>query len=224
MTQTIRGELRRAVYAHVQSNPGCTAADMASHMPDKAKSAASTLSNLHHDGLLSRQKVGSHYYYIIAEKRGTPTPTEAELAETRAKLAEAKAELAKTRAQLSETEDDLSEAEEELELARGYAAQVKKNGQTELVNTQQQVVTVLAQIDGLSAQIAELEAWKADAIKKHPDLAETDPLLLKAREIVAGLLRDRGAPQEALDRLLGGQMDYVPSMQAALLALKSAQQ
>jgi vacuolar-type H+-ATPase subunit I/STV1 len=228
MTQTIRGELRRAVYAHVQNNPGCTAADMATHFPDKAGSAASTLSNLHHDGLLSRQKVGSHYYYIIAEKRDAPTPSEAQLAATAKvarRLAEVEAQLAKTRAQLSETEDKLSEVEAELEETDGYAARLKVTAQTELVNTQQQVVTVLAQIDGLSAQIAELQAWKATAIEKHPDLAEADPLLLlKAREIVAGVLRDRGAPQETLDRLLGGQMDDVPSMQAALLALQSAQQ
>lgn len=228
MTQTPdQGTLRRAVFAHVQNNPGCTSADVATHFPDKAASAASTLSSLHHDGLLSRQKLGSHYHYIIAEERDAPTPTEAQLAATAKvarRLAEVEAQLAKTRAQLSETEDELSEAEEELELARGYAAQVKKNGQTELVNTQQQVVTVLAQIDGLSAQIAELQAWKATAIEKHPDLAETDPLLLKAREIVAGVHRDRGAPQETLDRLLGGQMDEGPTVQAALLALQSVQQ
>lgn len=228
MTQTPdQGTLRRAVFAHVQNNPGCTSADVATHFPDKAGSAASTLSSLHHDGLLSRQKLGSHYHYIVAEKRDAPTPTEAQLAATAKvarRLTEVEAQLAKTRAQLSETEDELSEAEEELEMARGYAAQLKKTAQIEQVNTQQQVVTVLAENDALSAQIAQLKAWKANAIEKHPDLGETDPLLLKAREIVAGVVVKRGGTQEMLDRLLGGQMDDVPSMQAALLALQSAQQ
>lgn len=41
----------------------------------------------------------------------------------------------------------------------------------------------------LRAEIEALRQWKADAIAKHPDLAPVDPLLLKAREVLAVVLR-----------------------------------
>jgi hypothetical protein len=150
---------------------------------------------MHDDGLLSRQKKGAHFYYFILDEQHT-------LAEGRRKLAEAEAALA--------------EAEAALARERGLA-------HTQLVDTQEQVVTVLAQNAGLSAQIAELQAWKADAIKKHPELASPDPLLLKAREIVAEVQRDKMQDPSTLGRLLAGGYDSGSAVQAALLALKSVQ-
>jgi hypothetical protein len=150
MTQTIRGELRRAVYAHVQSNPGCTSADVATHFPEQATSVGGTLSHMHDDGLLSRQKKGAHFHYFIPEEQDA---------------------LAK-----------------------------------------------------MHAQIAELQAWKATAIEKHPDLAKTDPLLLKAREIVAEVQRGKVQDPATITRLLAGEYDHGAAVQATLLALKSAQQ
>jgi hypothetical protein len=203
MTQTpIRGELRRAVYAHVQNNPGCTSVDVASHFPEQAGSVGGTLSHMHDDGLLSRQKKGAHFYYFILDEQHT-------LAEGRRKLAEAEAALA-------EAEDDLTQTEAALARERGLA-------HTQLVDTQEQVVTVLAQNADLSAQITELQAWKADAIKKHPELASPDPLLLKAREIVAEVQRDKMQDPSTLGRLLAGEYDSGSAVQAALLALKSVQ-
>ena len=60
-------------------------------------------------------------------------------------------------------------------------------------------------IDRLQARIAELEAWKADAIQRYPDLA-IDPMLKKARDIVAQELRDSG-DKDLAEKAIAGQLD-----------------
>lgn len=70
-----------------------------------------------------------------------------------------------------------------------------------------------------NAELIELRQWKADAIARYPDLA-VDPLVLKARRIVAQTLRDSGDANmaEVVER---GTMDHKPLMKVALAALES---
>jgi hypothetical protein len=109
MTQTIRGELRRAVYAHVQSNPGCTSADVATHFPEQATSVGGTLSHMHDDGLLSRQKKGAHFHYFIPEEQDALAKTGHKVSEIEDKLSEAKAEVAALKAELEDVKLAASE-------------------------------------------------------------------------------------------------------------------
>jgi hypothetical protein len=70
-----------------------------------------------------------------------------------------------------------------------------------------------ARIEALNAKIAELESWKADAIKRYPDLA-VPPEMLTARKIIAETLGDKTA--------LHGGFDNAPIMRATLRALEMA--
>ena len=80
-----------------------------------------------------------------------------------------------------------------------------------------------AQIDDLHADVAELEAWKADAIAQHPDLAPVDPILLKARKIVGRHLHNNGLTSDAQDVLWGHSDDHM-AVCAVLDALRTAQE
>jgi hypothetical protein len=62
-------------------------------------------------------------------------------------------------------------------------------------------------VTSLRAQIAELEAWKADAIGRYPDLA-VDAIVLKARSIVAAELHD-GGDFVGSEAVLAGHRDTV---------------
>lgn len=77
-----------------------------------------------------------------------------------------------------------------------------------------------ARLDEATAKIAELEEWKADAIKRFPDLA-VPPLVITAREIVAKRLKANGDPNGAHD-VLAGRRDHTPLVQATVDALEWA--
>lgn len=67
------------------------------------------------------------------------------------------------------------------------------------------------------AKIAELEAWKADAIARFPDLA-VDPDTIRAREIVHKMLIDSGDRNLAAD-VLAGKKDETMLVRACVAAL-----
>jgi hypothetical protein len=64
------------------------------------------------------------------------------------------------------------------------------------------------QVAELRAKIAELEAWKASALERHPDLG-VSPFILRARPIVAKLLRERGDEAWAKAAESGGRDNTV---------------
>lgn len=82
-----------------------------------------------------------------------------------------------------------------------------------------------AQLELLAARIAELEAWKADAIAKHSDLAPVDPVLAKARLIASGIVRNLpgSGVQERADQIEEGLFDDNAVVRAALAALRSVE-
>jgi hypothetical protein len=69
----------------------------------------------------------------------------------------------------------------------------------------------------LRARIAELEAWQAAALLAYPDLTPVDPLLIKAREIVAA---ECGGSTAGI--FLDGARDDTVAVRAVLAALRSA--
>lgn len=75
-----------------------------------------------------------------------------------------------------------------------------------------------ARLDAAKAQIAELEAWKQQAIARHPDLA-VDPRILRARKIVANVLRKHNNDAHALS-VERGEKDETPIMWATLEAME----
>lgn len=75
-----------------------------------------------------------------------------------------------------------------------------------------------ATIDQLRARVAELEAWKADAIQRYPDLA-VPPLLKKARDIVAAELRASDDINQA-ERVELGHCDTTLPVRVALKMLE----
>lgn len=74
-----------------------------------------------------------------------------------------------------------------------------------------------AQVEALKARVAELEAWRADAIARFPDL-DVDPVVLEARKIVAKELRDGGDSVMA-EQVLAGHKDTTLPMRATVAAL-----
>lgn len=72
------------------------------------------------------------------------------------------------------------------------------------------------QVAELKARIAELEAWKADALKRYPVLA-IPPIVIRARRITTEALRDVDRP--TADRIEAGLMDRSPIMLATIHAL-----
>jgi hypothetical protein len=70
----------------------------------------------------------------------------------------------------------------------------------------------------LTRRVAELESWKSDAIARYPDLA-ADPIVLKARRLVAQEIRDSGDSMLA-DRVLAGAKDDGLMMRVTIKALE----
>ena len=66
-------------------------------------------------------------------------------------------------------------------------------------------------------RIAELEAWKAAAIARYPDLAVA-PEVLEARNLVADMLREDGDKLGAAE-VLAGRRDHTPLVRVTLRAL-----
>jgi hypothetical protein len=75
-----------------------------------------------------------------------------------------------------------------------------------------------ARLANLNEELAELKAWKASAIARFPDLA-VDPVVLKARKIVAEELRKGGDPQLAHHVMLG-QKDETMMMRVTIRGLE----
>lgn len=94
----------------------------------------------------------------------------------------------------------------------------------------QQPVTVAelpadtGEVEALRAQVAELEAWKAAAIAKHADLKPVDPMLIRARRIVAQMYNESDFPGVSPARVLEGHYDSDVVVQAVLAALSDQQE
>jgi hypothetical protein len=73
-------------------------------------------------------------------------------------------------------------------------------------------------LTALRYEIATLKAWQADAIARYPDLG-VEPLLLKARQIVAKALREAGE-HGAVDAVMNGSRDHSVAIRATITALE----
>ncbi len=74
------------------------------------------------------------------------------------------------------------------------------------------------QIAELCSRINELEAWKKNALERYPDLG-VDPLILKARQIVAAEVRASGDKHLA-DLVLSGAKDETMLVKVTAKALE----
>jgi DNA-binding PadR family transcriptional regulator len=77
-----------------------------------------------------------------------------------------------------------------------------------------------AQIHSLKAALYELELWKQEAVARYPDLT-VDPIVLKARRLVANEVRDSGDHNLA-DRILSGMKDDGLMMRVTIKAMEAA--
>lgn len=77
------------------------------------------------------------------------------------------------------------------------------------------------QIRQLQEQIATLEAWKADAIARYPELAVA-PVVLRARKLVAEELRAGGDPTLA-QHVERGEKDTTLMMRVTIKALEESE-
>lgn len=75
-----------------------------------------------------------------------------------------------------------------------------------------------ARITELLEKLHTLEEWKADAIKRHPDLA-VPPIVIKARKIVADEVRAGGDTLLA-SQIMAGNKDTTLMMRVTLKALE----
>jgi len=71
----------------------------------------------------------------------------------------------------------------------------------------------------LKERIAELEAWRAGAIQRYPDL-DVDPVILEARKIVAEELQ--ATDSVMAKSVLAGQKDNILPMRVTIAALNRA--
>lgn len=105
-----RGRLRRAVYAIIEANPGFTSADVGNVLSAAEGSVVATLSHLHRDGYLSRQRKGHHYHYFIAEAGPAAPPEDAEaLRAAEDRVAALTAEVAALTAELADVKHEAGE-------------------------------------------------------------------------------------------------------------------
>lgn len=77
-----------------------------------------------------------------------------------------------------------------------------------------------ARIAAFQVQIAELEAWKADAIARFPDLA-VPPVTIRARRLVAAEVR-AGGDNALADQIIAGLKDTTLMVRVAVKALEDA--
>lgn len=78
-------------------------------------------------------------------------------------------------------------------------------------------------LEELRQQVETLLRWKAEAIARFPDLG-ADPLVLKARKIVADAWRARPGNEGFAERVLAGQYDDRIEIETTLAALRAAQE
>lgn len=202
MTDIPATGLRRAVYLYIQKNPGSTSHDVVAGFPDeKPGSVGLTLSHLHRDGFLSRQKKGALFHYFIAERApvAEPAAEPAPLSDyERARFERMKIDLPDAETKLRAAEDELFEAGALLVSQQEVHAQETKR---------------------LQARIQQLEQWRDAAIARYPDLDVDPALLAKARDIV---IRTSGATTADADDILAGEWDDKAIMRATLEALGSS--
>jgi hypothetical protein len=159
MTNIPTGRQRRLAYLFVRSNPGCTTNEAAAGLPDDNPiSVGATMSHLHRDGFLSRQRKGLGYRYFIAEPVAPQPLVEGQKFE-QMKLDLPDAEMKLRRAELFDVGVQLAAAQE------AHAEQTRR----------------------LHARIGHLEQWRDDAIARYPDLGADPALLAKARQIIIEL-------------------------------------
>lgn len=202
MTDIPATGLRRAVYLYIQKNPGSTSHDVVAGFPDeKPGSVVSTLSHLHRDGFLSRQKKnGALFHYFIAERApvAEPAAEPAPLSDyERARFEQMKIDLPDAETKLRAAEDELFEAGALLVSQQEVHAQGTKR---------------------LQARIQQLEQWRDAAIARYPDLDVDPALLAKARDIA---IRTSDITTALADDILAGEWDQTPIMRATLEALKA---
>lgn len=105
--------------------------------------------------------------------------------------------------------------------SNGTYAYFIAEGSTPVKAEDESVIEALAlEVTQLTRQVEELEAWKAAAITAHPDLVPVDPLLLRAREIVAAHFK--AEHPEVSENVLSGKWDNSDTVTVALAGLKSA--
>jgi hypothetical protein len=75
-----------------------------------------------------------------------------------------------------------------------------------------------AQLDQAHKLVAELQAWKASAIVRYPDLA-VPPIMLKARKLVAAEVR-AGGDRHLADEIMAGHKDATLMVRVTLKALE----
>lgn len=105
-----QGRLRRAVYAIIEANPGFTSTEVVNVLPEQASSVGGTLSHLHRDGYLSRQRKGHHFHYFIAGEAPAALPEDAEaLRAAEDRVAALTAEVAALTAELADVKHEAGE-------------------------------------------------------------------------------------------------------------------
>lgn len=179
----IRGKQRKAIYRHIEKNPGATYASVAEALNITTGNASAALSTMHDLGLIYRQRKGHFFAYFVVKDKPAPTPAV-----------------------------DVSALKQELEELRQWKLDAVAATQS-----------LHARIDRQCGQIERLEAWKAEAIIKHPDLDE-DPLLPRARKIVADMYRAKPDADEGTlgfaDCIENGQNDHLIEVLASLATLR----
>ena len=75
-------------------------------------------------------------------------------------------------------------------------------------------------VEHLQAEIAQLRQWKAEAILKYPDLG-VEPVVIKARSIIADILRKKGDAAGA-NATLRGFRDNTTLIEAVVAAMEAA--
>lgn len=106
-------------------------------------------------------------------------------------------------------------------VGKGFRYFYEEGAKPEAVEHRQKRKTAAAvshDLDAANEKIAELEAWKAHAIERFPDLAVRD-VVIKARKIVADQLREGGDCRGAND-VLNGQRDGTAILRATVTALE----
>lgn len=180
------------VLDYVRHNPGSTSVAVGDYHGTGIHQASSALGHLYTDGLLARYRVGRSYHYVAAEA--------VELARPNAENSQTSCD--KHEATIAGLQDEVATVREANVLARRYLDEAQ------------------AQIVALNQQREELAAWRDAAIEKHPDLRPADPLIAKAREIVASLNEDETWWAE--DVLLGLHDDHI-EVRIALAALRNTE-
>lgn len=188
-----KNTLQEAVLNHIKANPGSTYATIATALDITEKQASQTLSHLYVKKFVTRQRQGYHYVYMLAEQ---PKPAPQVIGVPKLYVAEDGVTLV--------TDEPELPLEPSVELSAKKAEAV-----AELLSDQ------VFEIDRLRKEVAGLRQWKADAIAKYPDL-DVDPLLLKARQIVADLYPNEDIKRDVLD----GGHDAHSSVKGTLAALR----